>query len=203
MSVTNDPIWPFLWIGHRPLWPKEKVIDFMTNFLVTGNLPTPRQIRRGKADLAILWPNGMVIYQNQPNPVQLFTWAEPNNSAHFMFFLSISKGYMGRANNLAHLYSWMWPIISVMVPLVRLVNVFKGPTSQNSKFVDYVLTGSNWSYKYLKNTYRMNIPNISPNILYNVSNILSDKPNCRPTVCRESDKIMVIQNRKRYEIRPK
>ena len=58
----------------------------MTNFLVTSNLTRPRQIQRGKADVANLWPNEMVVDQNQPGPVQPFKWTEPNNSAHLTFF---------------------------------------------------------------------------------------------------------------------
>ena len=58
----------------------------MTNFLVMGNLATPRQIQRGKADVANLWPNEMVIDKNQPGQVLPTKWAKPNKSAHLKFF---------------------------------------------------------------------------------------------------------------------
>ena len=36
------------------VYDKKKVIDFVTKFLVIGNLTRPRQIQRGRADVAEL-----------------------------------------------------------------------------------------------------------------------------------------------------
>ena len=70
----------------------------MTNFLVTGNLASPAQIQRGKADVANLWPNEMVVDQNQPGPVQPSKWAKPNNSACLTIFsYQFFDGYVGQA----------------------------------------------------------------------------------------------------------
>jgi hypothetical protein len=57
------------------------VVDYMTNFLVMGDLAYPRQIWCGQSYVANLRPNQMVLNQNQPNPVWCFTWAVPNNVA--------------------------------------------------------------------------------------------------------------------------
>ena len=74
----------------------------MTNFLVTVNLATPRQILRGKADVANLWPNEMVIDKNQPGPVLPTKWAKPNKPAHLMFFSCLFLvARWAKPNNLA------------------------------------------------------------------------------------------------------
>ena len=77
---------------------KKKVTDVMTTFLVTSNLTRPHQIQRGKADVANLWPNEMVVDQNQPGPVQPSKWAKPNNSVCLTFFsYQFFNDYMGQA----------------------------------------------------------------------------------------------------------
>ena len=42
---SHKTTWTLLWNGHRRLWLKEQVTDFITNFLVTDNLGRPHQIQ--------------------------------------------------------------------------------------------------------------------------------------------------------------
>ena len=110
MSVTNETTWPFWGIGHRRLWPKKRSQILWPNYLVTGNPDRPRQIQRGRADVANLWPNKMVADQNQPSPIRCFTWAEPNNSTYFyIFFPANLINYMGKAQHFSHYIFGPWP----------------------------------------------------------------------------------------------
>ena len=128
MSVTNGSLRPFLGIGHRQLWPKQKVTNSMTNcfghyqsgqstsdptwltWRGVADVTSPSQIQRGWADVAKLWPNEMVVNQNQPSPVQCSKWAWPNNSAHLIYFFRRKFGSnMGRAQLFGLLIFGPWP----------------------------------------------------------------------------------------------
>ena len=119
MRVTNETTWPFLGIGHRRLWPNKRSQILWPNNLVTSNLTRPRQIQRGRADVAKLWPNEIITDQNQPGPVQPSKWAKPNNSAHSPIFSCLFYARTwAKPSNWAFLFFGPWPFA------VHLISVF-------------------------------------------------------------------------------
>src|SRR6266540_4769378 len=60
--------------------------------------------------MTILNPTWHIINRNQPDPLELSTWAEPNNSAHLGFFSAIFK--WAKPNILAILILGPWPFYS-------------------------------------------------------------------------------------------